>query len=300
MSRSNYENKLPVEIQERVKNIDGIYKIANVKLTPVNKSYPLVSSESPRCEIYFPSDSVLNLANAILEAKVKFNQRGNAGGAAAGNYVQSVFPPRYALASLIEEMNVYINGISVSSTKRYSYIYNWIKDWLNTFDVEVNDGLNEVRDPSKIYQKPTAGNMSGYIVPRRGFPASNHVGAAEDDVNSRGEAVYHMNLGDSIGFFGEGSSKILNTAILGEIKLEIVWTSQIASCILGCSVPGAVPIYPCDANTMNSQLEVLHGGGGAPAAGSTFGTLAQFQQAGQTYVMDRRRFVYQNYTKSFT
>ncbi len=51
MSRSNYESKLPVEIQERIKNIDGIYKIANVKLTPINKSYPLVSSESSRCEI---------------------------------------------------------------------------------------------------------------------------------------------------------------------------------------------------------------------------------------------------------
>ena len=135
MSRSNYENKLPVEIQERVKNIDGIYKIANVKLTPINKSYPLISSESPRCEIYFPSDSVLNLANAILEAKIKFNHRGNFDNTSANNYVQSVYPPRYALASLIEEMNVYINGISVSSTKRYSYIYNWIKDWLNNFDV---------------------------------------------------------------------------------------------------------------------------------------------------------------------
>ena len=31
---------------------------------------------------------------------------------------------------------------------------------------------------------------------------------------------------------------------------------------------------------MNSQLEVLHGGGDAHAAGTTFGTLARFQQAG--------------------
>ena len=203
MSRSTLKSTLPVEIHERIKNIDGIYKIANVKLTPVNKSYPLISSESPRTEIYFPSDSVLNLANAILEAKVRFNQRGNADANAAGNYVQSVYPPRYALASLIEELNVYINGISVSSTKRYSYIYNWIKDWLYTYDVEINDGLNEVKDPSIIYQKSTGGDMSGRIVPRRGFPVSNRTGTAvgEDDINCRGEAVHHVNLGDSIGFF---------------------------------------------------------------------------------------------------
>jgi len=232
MSRSSYQNVLPVEISERIKNIDDIYKISNVKLTPVNKSYPLVSSESPRREIYFPSDSVLNLQNAILEAKIKFNHRGNTDGNSPDNYAQSVYPPRYALASLIEEMNIYINGISVSSTKRYNYIYNWIKDWVSTFDVEINDGLNEVKDPSMIYNLQDAGTMAGRVVARRGFPVSV-IGDGSDNINARNENIYHMNLSDSVGFFGEGSSKIINTAILGEVKLELVFTSQIASCILG-------------------------------------------------------------------
>ena len=111
MSRSSYSSVLPVEVQERIKNIDNIYKISNVKLAPVNKSYPLVSSETPRAEIYFPSDSVFTFRNAILEAEIKFNHRGNADATAANNHTQSVYPPRYALASLIEEINVYINGI---------------------------------------------------------------------------------------------------------------------------------------------------------------------------------------------
>jgi len=64
---------------------------------------------------------------------------------------------------------------------------------------------------------------------------------------------YHMNLGDSLGFFGEASSKIINTAYIGEIKLEIVWTSQIASCILGSSVPINTPIYKQTANTFENQ-----------------------------------------------
>ena len=79
MSRSNYQSILPVQIQERIKNIDNIYKIANVKLLPVNRTYPLVSTETPRIEIFLPSDSVLNLDNAILEAELWFNHRGNAG-----------------------------------------------------------------------------------------------------------------------------------------------------------------------------------------------------------------------------
>ena len=38
--RTSYPNVLPVQITERIKNISDIYKIANIKLTPINKSYP--------------------------------------------------------------------------------------------------------------------------------------------------------------------------------------------------------------------------------------------------------------------
>ena len=262
MSRSQYSSVLPSEIVERIRNIQDIYKIENVKLFPINKSYPLVSSESPRVEIYLPSDSVLNLKNSVLEAQISFNHRGNAGANAPNNYVQSVYPPRYALASLIEEFNVYINGISVSSTKRYNFIYNWVKDWLQSYDVELDDGLNENKDPSMIYQRPTSstGVMSGRVVPRRGFPPSilagiNDYPTADDNVNVRNQANYHMNLGDSIGFFGEGSSRILNTALIGEIKIELIFTSQIACCILGSSSSATVPVYGNDALKINNTLE---------------------------------------------
>ena len=62
-----------------------------------------------------------------------------------------------------------------------------------------------------------------------------------------------MNLSESIGFFGESSSKIINTAMMGEIKLEIIFTSQIASCILGSAVPVNAPVYPQVANTFENQ-----------------------------------------------
>lgn len=254
MSRSQLTSNLPVEITERIKNIDNIYKIVNTKLTPISKSYPLVSSDAPRVEIYFPNDAILNLTNAILEADIWFNHRGNAAAGSANNYVQSVYPPRYGLASLIQEMNIYLNGQTISKTSQYSFVHNWIKDWLQTFDVEVIDnGLNTVDDPSKLYsyQNGNAATMKGYVVPRRGFPASNNV--ADLDINARLKNKYHMNLSDSVGFFGEASSKIINTAMLGELKLEIIFTSQIASCILGSSVPAATPVYTQAAATFENQ-----------------------------------------------
>ena len=49
-----------------------------------------------------------------------------------------------------------------------------------------------------------------------------------------------MNLSELLGFFGESSSKIINTTMIGEIKLEIIFTSQVGTCILGSAVPAAV------------------------------------------------------------
>ena len=137
MSRAELSSNLPVEITERIKNIDNIYKIVNTKLTPISKSYPLISSDAPRAEIYLPNDAILNFANAILEAEITFNHRGNAGGTSANNYVQSVYPPRYGLASLLQEFNIYLNGQTISKTSQYAYIHNWIKDWVQNFEVEV-------------------------------------------------------------------------------------------------------------------------------------------------------------------
>ena len=296
MSRAELSSNLPVEITERIKNIDNIYKIVNTKLTPISKSYPLLSSDAPRAEIYFPNDAILNFTNAILEAEIYFNHRGNAAAGSANNYVQSVYPPRYGLASLIQEFNIYLNGQTISKTSQYSYIHNWIKDWLQTFDVEVIDnGLNTVEDPSKLYSYQNAGTMAGRVVPRRGFPASavtvggTNVGDA--DINTRLKNKYHMNLSESIGFFGESSSKIINTAMMGELKLEIIFTSQIASCILGSDVPVDTPIYAQVANTFENQnnLDVTTVEAGDIAADAS--SLARKMQ---------RRANIQQYTANFT
>lgn len=273
--RTSYPNVLPVQITERIKNISDIYKISNIKLTPINKSYPLISTESPRVEIYFPSDSVLNLDNAILEAELTFNHLGAINNAPQ-YYAQSRYPPRYGLASLIQEINVYINGIQVSPTKQYNFIHNWVKDWIQSFDVDMNKGLNTCEDPSVMYTYQT-----GRIIPRRGYPIS--IFDATNDahivpnINARHNAKYHMNLGESIGFFGEGSSKILNTAILGEIKLEIIFSSQIACCSVG-SLPAAasattgVGIIPAQLATSIYNAAKLYGVAGTAATNAgTYG-----------------------------
>ena len=303
MSRAELSSNLPVEITERIKNIDNIYKIVNTKLTPINKSYPLLSSDAPRAEIYFPNDAILTLQNAILEADIKFNHQGNKNGGANGganNYVQTVYPPRYGLASLIQEFNVYLNGQTISKTSQYAYIHNWIKDWLQTFDVEVIDnGLNTVEDPSKLYSYQNGGSMAGRVVPRRGFPASavtpaGGTNVGDEDINARLKNKYHMNLSESIGFFGESSSKIINTAMMGEIKLEIIFTSQIASCILGSAVPVDTPVYAQVANTFENQNNIDGNAGTTVIAADLVADAQNLANKMQ------RRVNIQQYTANFT
>ncbi len=210
MPRSEYKSDLPVEIFGRVKNIDSIYKIVNTKLAPISRSYPLVSSDAPRVEKYFPNDAILNFRNAILEAEIWFNHLGNGGADAPDNYVQSIYPPRFGLASLIQEFKTYMYGVTISKTSQYNYFHNWVKDWIQSFDVEViNKGLNTVDDSSKLYSYQNGGNMAGRVMPRRGFPASVYAAAEGDrDINTRLKNKYHMSLSESIGFFGESSSKL--------------------------------------------------------------------------------------------
>ena len=61
-----------------------------------------------------------------------------------------------------------------------------------------------------------------------------------------------------MGFFGESSSKIINTSMLGELKLEIIFTSQIASCILGSAVQADIPVYTQTAVTLENQNVVAN------------------------------------------
>jgi hypothetical protein len=89
------------------------------------------------------------------------------------------------------------------------------------------------------------------------MPPLNFGAEGDRDINTRLENKYHMNLSESIGFFGESSSKIINTSILGEIKLEIVFTSQIACCIAGSSVPVETPIYDQTAVTFENQIKLV-------------------------------------------
>jgi hypothetical protein len=108
------------------------------------------------------------------------------------------------------------------------------------------------------------------------------------DINTRAKNKYHMNLRESLGFFGESSSKIINTIMIGEIKLEIIFTSQVGTCILGSAVSAATPVYAQAVNPLEDQFK------SAGANPSTTDDLAT------TATKAARRYNNQKYTSNFT
>ncbi len=103
----------------------------------------------------------------------------------------------------------------------------------------MNDCLIEAKDPSIHPQKPTAGSTmaatAGHVFPHSGLPPIS--------INFTAVVKQVYKLGESIGFFGKGSSKITRTDILGKISsqksLDLnsfryvrMWSLCIQSCII--------------------------------------------------------------------
>ena len=78
---------------------------------------------------------------------------------------------------------------------------------------------------------------------------------------------------------------------MGELKLEIIFTSQIASCILGSEVAAATPIYTQDAVTFEYQNNV---------AGTTVAAGDIAADATNIATKMQRRVNIQQYTANFT
>ena len=154
---------------------------------------------------------------------------------------------------MISQLDISVNGRSIQNISQYSYIYNIISDWVYNGSNNTDD-VGGVSDPSIMtycYQ--------GKIYTRRGYPISLYnTGAPTSDVNNKWARLYDKySCRRFLGFLGEGSTSIINTALLGDLTLEI--TLEGTNVLMaGCTVPDTWPIIPTTA------LSATGGGGMDP------------------------------------
>ena len=251
MSEESSSFVAPAGLLERVRNINQIYK-QTVKLLPVQQGAVVNGN---KILLSFPVDSVFDLRSLSFDALIQTCHGGNQSGAAANNYVQTYYLPRNGIASMISQLDIRINGRSIQNISQYSYLYNTISDWMYNGQ-NMHEEIGGVADPSLMtyYNK-------GKLYTRRGYPVSYYDGTNADLVNKQCRLLDRYSCRKFLGFLGESSTFILNTALIGQLDIE--FTLEGTNVLMaGCTVPDTYPIIP-------SGTATIYNTNGAPAAGNS-------------------------------
>ena len=158
---------------------------------------------------------------------------------------------------MISQLDIRINGRSIQNIAQYSYVYNAISDWIYNGS-NIQDEVGALADPSLMtyYYK-------GKLYTRRGYPVSSYdTTGANTDLNNKQARLYdRYSCRRFLGFLGESSSFIINTALLGDLTIE--FTLEGTNVLMaGCTVPDTYPIIPNGGATIYTT-------NGAPTAGNS-------------------------------
>ena len=243
----------PAGLLERVRKISQIYK-QTVRILPVQQGNVVNGNQ---ILLQFPVDSVFDLRSLSFDATIQTCHNGNQSGNAANNYVQTYYLPRNGIASMISQLDVRINGRSIQNIAQYSYLYNAISDWVYNGS-NMQDEVGALADPSLMtyYNK-------GKLYTRRGYPVSYYDTANpnSDANNKQARLLDKYSCRRFLGFLGESSTFIINTALLGDLTIQI--TLEGTNVLMaGSTVPDTWPIIPAGGATIYTTA-------GAPAAGNS-------------------------------
>lgn len=153
------------------------------------------------------------------------------GGAAAGDAVGDVrgrFFPRNT-ASIIQNLEVKINNISIFNVPDYNLVWNKLYDYTQSQDGLNRRKIGENADPSnKSFRYINAGGVS-FNVPRRGYSQGT---LGTDTEKDRENYVIKSWLGP----FASASTQIIDTTLLGTVTI-IITLAPPSILMLGAPVP---------------------------------------------------------------
>jgi len=194
---------LPTRMQFRFREINKIEK-TTVNLRPSNGQAPVKAGDTIIVEL--PFNSVLDLTTLIME----FDGETTPGGknnTGAINHRQTRFFPRNT-ASIIEQLDIEVNGQSRFTLNNYGFLYNTLFDLTAAQDSLNRRKVGENADPSSKYY--VVGND---IKERRGYSIGN---LADDSAADKDHYVIRSWLG-----LLTPSTSIIDTTLLGSVVVKI-------------------------------------------------------------------------------
>ena len=142
--------ELPTRMQYRFRELNKILK-QTVTITPNNGQADVHDNDTIILEL--PHNSVVDLNTFIMEytGETKHAGKANTGpGAGEAGYLQTRFFPRNS-ASIIEQLDVEINGQTRFTCNNYGLLYNTLFDYTAAQDSLNRRKVGENSDPSSKY-----------------------------------------------------------------------------------------------------------------------------------------------------
>ena len=116
---------IPQGMLYRVKQIMGVSK-QTLKMVPL--SGQTTATNGQKIIVSLPPNSLVDLSTFEMNFIGATQHRGNNAATNVANYVQKAYFPRNT-ASLIENLEIKINGQSRQNINQYGYIYNILHDF---------------------------------------------------------------------------------------------------------------------------------------------------------------------------
>ena len=195
---------LPTRMQYRFREITKIGK-ATVPITPSIGQAPVKAGDTIIVEL--PFNTVIDLTTFIMEFDGETTDNGKIT-TGPTNHRQTRFFPRNT-ASIIEQLDVEVNGQSRFSCNNYGLLYNTLFDLTCAQDSLNRRKVGENADPSSKYYTDATGNVRE----RRGYSIGN---VTNDTVSDKDHYVIRSWLG-----LLSPSTSIIDTNLLGSVVIKI-------------------------------------------------------------------------------
>jgi hypothetical protein len=200
--------ELPTRMQFRFREINKILK-QTVTLIPSSGQSTVNANDTIILEL--PHNSVIDLTTLVMDYTGTSTHGGKTDqGAGAGElgYLQTRFFPRNS-ASIIEQLDVEINGQTRFTLNNYGFVYNTLFDLTAAQDSLNRRKIGENADPSSKFFKTAA----GVLTERRGFSTGL---IADRSAYDEENYVIRSWLG-----LLNPSTTIIDTNILGSVVIKI-------------------------------------------------------------------------------
>ena len=206
---ANYEipPSLPAGLLFRVKAIQN-FKKQTIKIVPNNGQGDVWAGQ--KIIVTLPNNCLVDLSTFEFNYTGYTQHAGSAVAAGPTGFAQTRFFPRNT-QSIIENLEIKINGQSRQNISQYNYLYNMLYDFTCGTDGNNKNRIGQNADPSckHYYNQGQVKRRAGYPIGRVGVPES-----ANDQDN--------YTVRNWLGLLGpNASTTIIDTSMLGQVDIEI-------------------------------------------------------------------------------